>query len=282
MKTYFLTFADQRLRPSADRIKKQAKSIESFDEIIVTNESNLDIEFRKKFSNYLVYGTKGYGWMCWKPQIILQTLEEMSEGDILTWADVDCHINPFGKERLFEYFDMVNSANTGVTGFQTILPTDPILKDNAIPINQLERKFTKGDLFDYFGVRDNSNITETEQMSTSICFFKKCKKSIDMVKEWAIIPHIDFSLQDDSSSKSPNLPGFRKHKHDQSAFSIICKLNNVSNISFYEAVYPIKFDEESHRIKVTHENLSKFPIWHKGDKEWCEIDIEGNYIRNNK
>jgi hypothetical protein len=220
--------------------------------------------------------------MCWKPQIILQTLEKINDGDILTWSDVDCHVNPKGKKRLQEYFDMVMAAETGVTGFQTILPTDPELAKIAIPLYQQERKFTKGDLLDYFNVRHNKDITDTEQLSTSICFFRKCKKSVEMVKEWAIVPHIDFDLIEASPSKSSNLEGFIGHKHDQSIFSIICKLNNVKNISFYEAVTPITFDPIKHKVTVMFDNLERFPIWHTGDKQWQKLEGEGNYVEKNK
>lgn len=282
MKKYFLTFGDRRLKPSADRLRLQVQSIESYDEIIVTDETDLDSAFREKFADKLIYGTKGFGSMCWKPQIILQTLEKMNDGDILTWSDVDCHVNPKGRKRLQEYFDMVMSAETGVTGFQTILPTDPELAKIAIPMYQLERKFTKGDLFDYFNARHNKDITDTEQLSTSICFFRKCKKSVDMVKEWAIVPHIDFGLIEWTPSKSPDLEGFISHKHDQSIFSIICKLNNVKNISFYEAVTPIKFDPNRHKVKVMFDNLERFPIWHMGDKQWQILEGEKNYVEQNK
>jgi hypothetical protein len=193
MKKYFLTFGDRRLKPSVDRLKMQAESIESYDEVIVKDETDLDPEFREKFASKLVYGTKGYGNMCWKPEIILRTLEMINDGDLLTWSDADSHVNPKGKKRLQEYFDMVMSSETGVTGVQSILPTDPELAKIAIPLYNLERKFTKGDLLDYFNVRHNT------------------AKSI---------------------------------------FSIICKLNNVENISFYETVTPIRFNPVSRKVAV--------------------------------
>lgn len=285
MKKYFLTFGDRRLKPSVDRLKIQAESIESYDEIIVKDETDLDPKFREKFASKLVYGTKGYGNMCWKPEIILRTLEMINDGDLLTWSDADSHVNPKGKKRLQEYFDMVMSSETGVTGVQSILPTDPELAKIAIPLYNLERKFTKGDLLDYFNVRHNTAITDSEQLASGTCFFRKCNKSVDLVKQWAIVPHIDFGLIDDSPSKSPNLEGFIGHRHDQSIFSIICKLNNVENISFYETMTPIRFNPVSRKVAVSFDNLERFPIWHMGDKQWAKINdptVPSDYVKKNK
>ena len=67
-----------------------------------------------------------------------------------------------------------------------------------------------------------------------------------------------------------------------SIFSIICKLNKVENISFYEAVTPIKFDPNRHKVKVTFDNLERFPIWHMGDKQWHTLEGEENYVEKNK
>ena len=42
------------------------------------------------------------------------------------------------------------------------------------------------------------------------------------------------SLIDDSISISKNHKNFIEHRHDQSAFSLLCKLNNIFSLSVYE------------------------------------------------
>ena len=40
----------------------------------------------------------------------------------------------------------------------------------------------------------------------------------------AIIIRHDFSLLDDTPSKSPNLKGFQEHRHDQAIFSLLFEI----------------------------------------------------------
>lgn len=283
MKKYFLTFADRRLSLSAERIKQQARSMSVFDHIISLDETNLDEDFLKIFSNKLVYGTKGFGYMCWKSQVILQTLNLMSEGDILQWTDVDCHLNINGKQRLLEYFDIVDQSILGLLCFDSNPPNDPTLLKNIILLNQIDRKFTKGDVFDFFNVRYDQRITDTEMIISGSFFIKKSKHSVDLIKQWAEVPKINFNLIDDSPSIGENLEGFLHHKHDQSIFSILCKLNNVQTISFYETCYPTEFNPISHRVSVSFDLLDKYPLHHKGDKVFSEIEnISFEYTRRNK
>lgn len=269
MKKIFLTFADQRLQPSIDRIVEQAQSMNFYDEIIALNETNLDTDFRIKFNNKLIYGTTGFGWMCWKPQVILQTLYQMDDGDILQWTDVDVHLNPGGVDRLQYYFDQVNQSPTGVQTLEWILPDDPLLLDGIIEFDQTERMYTKGDLFDYFGVRNRPDITDTEQIANCVVWVRKCAKSLEMIKQWAQVPHDNFNLQDDSPSISENFSDFRCHKHDQSVLSIICKLNGVKNISFYECNWPTS--HRPGRVKVSFDKLTTYPIHCKNDKQFNKM-----------
>lgn len=267
MKKHFLTFADKRLKLSSERIKTQAKAMEAYDNIIVADESHLDIDFTNKFADKLNPAIRGFGYMCWKSQIILQTLNSIDDGDLLQWTDVDCHLNPNGRHRLAEYFSIVETNETGILGFQTKLPEDPTLLEDVIVLDQFDRKFTKGDLFDHFAVRNNQEITDTEMIITGSIFFRKCNRSVDLVKTWLNIPYINFNLIDDSPSVANNLPGFFCHKNDQSIFSIIAKLDRIDTISFYETAVPINFNSVTHRVRVSFDKLGKYPLHHKGDKQ---------------
>ena len=59
-----------------------------------------------------------------------------------------------------------------------------------------------------------------------------------ILRKWIEIIDADFSLIDDTPSKSPNTPDFIEHRHDQAIFSILCKLNNVYTLSAFEYWYP--------------------------------------------
>ena len=235
---YFLSFADRRLRKSLKRIKKQAKEIDVFDKIYCWDERSLDRDFWKKRGNFCKTN-RGFGFYIFKPQMSLQVLEEMQDGDILLFCDAGCHIHKCGKMRLLQYFDMLDQSENGVLAFDQ---------------NHIEKIWTKGDLFDYFGVRSNTDITESTQLLGGIYLIKKCDKSVELVKKWLAV-YDDVHLVDDSPSVSPNFEGFREHRHDQSVFSILCKINKVPVVAPYEThpPYPI--------AAVRDKEYCKPPLW---------------------
>ena len=260
-KKFFCTFADSRLKKSLERIKKQAELMKTYDEILIYDESGLDLDFKERFKDNLVYGSRGFGYWVWKPQVILQTFEKMDYGDVCNYVDAGCWLNPKGKKRLNEYFDLVLQDEKGILAFQVKNTfNDPLLNQFSLP----EFKWTKGDLFDYFGVRNNLNITQSEQIGASVIFIKKNKFTEKFVKEWLNVYQQNFGLADDSPSVSLNFAGFIEHRHDQSIFGILCKIYEVNTISAFEYWYPSK--ENIH--KPDWSKLKNYPIWAKRDKDY--------------
>ncbi len=85
---------------SVERICKQAKKMEVFDEIIGLTEKDLqnDENFWLKHNNFIESNLKGYGYWIWKPYIIMKTLEKMNNNDILLYLDCGCELNYLGKK----------------------------------------------------------------------------------------------------------------------------------------------------------------------------------------
>jgi hypothetical protein len=231
-KKYFCTFADSRMKRSLKRIEQQAGDLNFFDKIIINDENSLDQEFKKTFKDKLIKGTRGYGYWAWKPQVILQALEEMDDGDILLYADVGCHLNKGGLERLKYYFDQANLSETGLFVFQEAVKAED---DNLETIYlHKEKIWTKGDIFNYFSVTDDKTIYDSGQIIATTFFIKKNGKSLDIINKWLSIFKDNFYLVDDSISRINNFEGFRENRHDQSIFSVLCKINKVISRSSYE------------------------------------------------
>jgi hypothetical protein len=229
---YFLSFSDKRLGKSLARIKRQAEEMSEYDRILCFDESDLEADFWLKHRMFCKR-TRGFGYWIFKPQIVLQALAEMNEGDILQYSDVGCHIHKYARRRLRQYFDMLSDSATGVLAFDQI---------------HIERQWTKGDLFDYFGVRDRFDIVNSTQYWAGSFFIRKCAASVKLVQKWlAVYDHVD--LVDDSPSVSPNFDDFVEHRHDQSCFSILCKMNDVPVIAGHEH--------------------TRYPITSARDKEWA-------------
>lgn len=258
-----LTFASSAMCRSANRLARQAKTLGFYDKIYSYSEQDITPDFRLKYKEALVEGTRGYGYWCWKPQIIHQVLEGMNYGDILQYTDAGCHLNSRGLLRLKEYFELAKKSNSGILAFQLRDPSPPLPTPSAGALNLPDYQWIKGDLLDYFGVRDRDDITHTQTIGAGIIFIRKCEKSMALIGKWRDAFEADFSLIDDSPSKSKNLAGFKDHRHDQAIFSLLCKLEPVKTISAYEYWYPLQTgDGPDWKI------LKSYPVHAKRDKDF--------------
>ena len=257
-KKFFCTFADSRLWRSLARIKGQAERLGVYDEVLVYNEADLPAGFRKRFGDKLVPGCRGLGYWVWKPQIILQTFESMKDGDLLHYCDAGSWLNPKGAGRLLEYFTLAEAG--GILAFQAKNTFgDPHLDKFSLP----EYKWTKGDLFDYFAARDNTDLTNSAQIGATTFLLKKSERSRDFVARWLGVYKDNISLADDTPSVSANFNGFVENRYDQSIFSILCKLSKVKTLSAFEYWYP----SEKDITKPDWSKLAAYPIWAKRDKD---------------
>lgn len=257
----FVTFASSSWRKAGARIVRQAKGLGAYDEVYGFDESNLGEAFRKRYRDKLVAGTRGFGYWCWKPQIILQAMETLVEGDILQYTDAGCHLNPAGLWRLKEYFERTVQSRTGILAFQAIAPTHPLPSLPCKPLDLMEYRWVKGDLLDHLGVRDDPMIVRTPTIGAGIIFIRKCDTANQLIKKWAAVVDDGFHFIDDTRSRAPNLPGFVEHRHDQAIFSILCKIHGVETLSAYEYWYPKKDGVTPDWVA-----LKNYPIHAKRDK----------------
>lgn len=258
--TVFLSFADSRMAAAIDRIGKQAEQMGVFDKIYVYNENDLDAHFRAKWSHILRAGVRGFGYWCWKPQIILQVLKSLPENSRLLYCDAGCHLNPRGKDRLEFYFQELMKDSLGIKAFPAYSPF----------VDDLEKRWTKGDVFDYFQCRNNKFVTHSPQIAATQILCRSCSSAISFLNAWNGIIETNVKLLDDSSSKSPNLNGYIAHRHDQSLFSILFKLNGGT------ALPP----NETEGIPAGQE--IKQPIWAKRDRGYKDMRLIPFIKRNVK
>lgn len=252
MKKIVCTFANYPLSKGFDRYTKEAESFNLFDKIYTYDENDLDPKFRKKYGRFLYPYSRGYGYWGWKPLVIKQTLDKMEDGDILLYTDLGCAFNTEGKDRLLEYFDIVNQSESGILSARTQEKS----KDNRTELAFFEYEWTKGDIFDYFGVRDNEEYTQSRQFEATVIFLKKSPLVMNFVTEWLEVIYNHFDLITDKPSKSPNLPGFSDNRHDQSIFSILAKKYKIEEFSRNE-LCPNEFDNYDWSI------MKEYPIWAK-------------------
>lgn len=233
-----VTFTDQRMKVARRRLCRQAQEMDVYTDIVGASQKDLDPGFRHRFQQFLTPEHRGFGYYSWKPQIVLQTLERLNEGDLVHWIDSGCHLNPAGRGRLQEFFAMAKEAPSGIQGFACLPPNGSLFyRDRQFP-DQGESLWTKGDLLDRLAVRDKPEITGSQQLGATTFFVRKCPASMDFIRHWIRVFSEDFSMIDDRPSRSPNLEGFIEHRHDQSIYSILGKLLPISTISVFEFWLP--------------------------------------------
>lgn len=131
MKINFLTFANKDYMKT-HRIAEQAKKSGMFDEIIQTNEDNIK-EFIEKHRQFINTHKPGFGLWIWKPKIILETLKNLENNDILVYCDAGMYINKNGKQRFDFYieklknFDMITFSTSDKYKAQQYVKNDAIM-----------------------------------------------------------------------------------------------------------------------------------------------------------
>ena len=242
MKRKLISFADSRMAGALKRLRRQAEQMRFFDEIETVTEKELGQDFREAHARYLRPGVRGYGYWIWKPYIILRALNELQDGDELYYVDAGCHFKPAGRKRLLEYADILESDALGLAAFQ--------LGEDCS-----ERKFTKMDVLIHMGVQENDSVLNSGQFCGTHVFLVKNQGTVRFAETWLkevlVMHHVD-----DSPSLSAPDPLFLEHRHDQSIFSILCKLNNVAALPGSETWPQRQGDWKS---------LSRYPIWDKRD-----------------
>lgn len=232
---YLCSFADSRMSQTLRRVRRQAKESGFFKEIYLCNESLFDTSFKSMFSDKLHGTVRGFGYWVWKPYVILETLKKIPDNSILLYMDAGCHINSRGRDLFDSLVKKVIYSKSGILALEL---TDDFR----------ESYYTKGDLLDFFDVRNRDDISLTPQRVGSILFLRNEEKVCHLVTKWLSVFETNFCLIDDSLSKSPNLPGFIENRHDQSVFSILTKLYDVE-------IFPLAllYDEVKSPILPLHD-----------------------------
>jgi hypothetical protein len=210
---HFISYGNKNFNNSKKRIFGQAIQSGWFNSVTIYNPKILDKDFVKKFKDILNCNRGGGFWL-WKPYIILKKLNEINENDILIYLDAGCVINPHGKKRFNDYINLLTQNNEYIISFQ--LP-------------YIEDEWTIEEIFRYFNINEENMIRKTGQILSGIIIIKKNEQSINLIKKWYNTIFDNPLLFTDNYNRFQK-NNFKANRHDQSIFSILCKLNNVQII----------------------------------------------------
>lgn len=217
-KLVFITFGGptENFHKRVKELTLQVGNFNIFNDIIGFTETDLknDNNFWNKHGEFLNNNERGYGYWLWKSYIILKTLNQLNNNDIIIYSDVGCHFNINEKDKLIEYINILNNSNYGILSFQ---------------MNWQEKQWNKGDLFKYFNennidIEKINIIKNSGQHHATFMLIKKNDHSINLINKWYELCS-NYNFIDDSPSIENNDSEFIEHRHDQSIFSLLIKIH---------------------------------------------------------
>lgn len=232
-KIHLISYGNNIFANSKKRLVNEAKNTNWFDSITMYGPESLDDDFKMKIKNILNQPRiAGYG--IWRPYIIKKKLNEINDNDILIYLDAGCTINPKGEKRFYEYINMVNNSDDGIISFQ---------------MEHHEKIWTTKEIFNYFNVENDTNITDTGQILDGIIIMKKNKNTTNLNNIWYnVIFYNPLLFTDYYNNKQEKY--FKDNRHEQSIFSVIRKMNN-----------PILIPDETYFTPFNSSLSLQYPFW---------------------
>ena len=223
-----------------------------FDEVRAFSPQDLAPDFVSTTS--VLTEARGGGYWLWKPYIIQQALESLSEDDFLFYCDA---------------------------GAFFISPIDPYVKimnrtgQDLIPfcLSYLEKHWTKRDAFILMDC-DTPAYSDTQQRVGGMHLWRRSAFTLRFVAKWLHYAQDRRIITDiPNECGQPNYPGFIENRHDQSIFSLLTKKYNLTaykppysdrptpsrHIRAWET-YPIDSHKHPSRILVLTRHRGPLPL----------------------
>lgn len=206
----FVTYANQKFEAAKQRIGREALAMGVFTRTVLCGPENVAKEVREKMMPYIDM-PRGGGYWLWKPVIVKSVLDTLKENDILVYCDAGCTLNAGGVKRMKEYIEMVKSPAKPVVRFQMNW--------------HHEKCWTNEPVFQHFKIPADSPHRQTGQYMATAFVLRKCAISCKIIDQWYSTAVKHPALFSDALTAQNRTLHLKDHRHDQSVFSIIAKLN---------------------------------------------------------
>jgi len=214
-KIHFITYGDDKVNCKT-RIIPEAEKFGIFDSIKFYEPKDITKDFYNKHKNVFEQ-KRGGGYWIWKYDIILQKLNEINDNDILVYTDCGCTINKDGKDKFYEYINMLNDSPYGIISFQ---------------MSYIEREWVIRELFNILDIDLDSDISKSGQYTASILIMKKSDHLMQILNKCIEILDKDNKLITDFYNNNQK-SYFKENRHDQSILSLVRKKYNSIVINDY-------------------------------------------------
>lgn len=235
-----ITYGNDRFEKSKHFNIKTAIEKGKADKVIAYGPEDIDSDFYAANQDILSQ-PRGNGYWLWKPYIILKTLNLMEEGDYLCYCDAGIsYLKPVRK-----LIAAMEKSHAYVMPFAADL---------------LEKTYTKRDAF-IITQTDYPEAVETPQAWSGVMVYKNCRESRALVGQWlSYCRDRRVNTDDENVLGYPNYEGFIENRHDQTAFSLTCKKNNLLffRCPFYSKKFRTPYNSWSNYGMIVYKH-------HRGD-----------------
>jgi hypothetical protein len=235
IKINFITFSNTSFM-TTKRIINQAIDFNIFNNIYDLTENDIP-EYIEKHKLFIQENKVGYGLWIWKPKIILDTLNKINDDEILIYCDSGIYLNANGKERLYEYINMLNDKINIIT-FSTNGKAD-----------YKGQYYVKNDAIMSYNPEYNNELTIYRYAGMMI--IKKTKKSINLISEWLNLCENYNFINRNPSIVFRDLPHYRGNDCDNGLFNL--SLSKYKDINY--SIYPDETNVYIGNLQVRHANV---------------------------
>lgn len=215
-KLNLLTYANAPFEQAQRMIVAEAAAF-PFDYLRAVREKDLaGSDFWRTHGDFIKSHPRGGGYWLWKSYLVMLTLDNMADGDILVYADSGCKLNAANLPRFAEYVAAVAAHPSGVLAFE---------------MGFLQRHWTKRATIEALERRGPVDLEAGQLVAT--CFMLRAgPETRALASAWYEICS-DYNLLDDSPSRDasgavlPEDPTFREHRHDQAIWSMLVRQYRV-------------------------------------------------------
>lgn len=211
-KIVFLTYSDgKHYELSQKHLTYLAKHSGFFNSVYSFKKSDIDSNFLEKYK-YSMSKSRSAGHCIWKVYFISKVIDLIGDNDIAVYLDSGSTLNFRGKERFYEYIEMLNSSEFGNLMFEH-------------PEGHIEKYWTTKRLFQYFNINSGSEIANSNQLIGGHLMFQKNQHTKELLEEFYNVINFDEKLITDFYNQEKNYEGFIENRHDQSIWSLLNKVH---------------------------------------------------------
>lgn len=237
MNIAFSTFASSNWSEAPKRYKDQldyiSKNFNLFSKSMFFTENELGQEYLNAFSKF--FSDHGFAYFSWKPMVLMKSLEQLDEGDLLFYMDGGCtfpmeQLDSFVKEfrNAVDWYS-TSDALFGLTSFQE----KPFKELPGFPNITIVKK----EILSKFGLIENKDFLYFyPHWQAGLVLCRKNKETIDFLKEWYqfFLENYESCVRGEYRDRNGQYPMFIQNGSDQAILQcmLFTKKTKIFPINF--------------------------------------------------